>query len=184
MSTDQQQYSLDNQSNAIRQYAEGNNMRIVRTHSDSGKTGLTLASCPALRKLLEDVENGQADFSAVLVYDVSRWGRFQDADESAYYEYRCRRAQIAVHYCAEAFPNDGSIMAVLIKALKRAMAAEYSRELSVKVFAGQARLTELGFRQGGMAGYGFRRLLVDQCGSPKLILGLVRRRASQPIGLS
>jgi DNA invertase Pin-like site-specific DNA recombinase len=127
-------------------------MRIIRTYRDSGKSGLTLAKRPALRSLLEDVENSQAGFSAVLVYDVSRWGRFQDADESAYYEYRCRRAQIVVHYCAESFVNDGSITAVLIKALKRAMAAEYSRELSVKVFAGQARLTELGFRQGGMAG--------------------------------
>jgi DNA invertase Pin-like site-specific DNA recombinase len=61
----------------------------------------------------------------VLVYDVSRWGRFQDSDESAYYEYRCRRAKIAVHYCAEPFPNDGSVTAALLKALKRAMAAEY-----------------------------------------------------------
>jgi DNA invertase Pin-like site-specific DNA recombinase len=137
MSTDQQQYSLDNQADAIRRYDECNNMRIVRTYSDPGKTGP--------RRLIKDVESGQADFSAVLVYDVSRWGRFQDADESAYYEYRCRRAQIAVHYCAEPFPNDGSITGVLIKALKRVMAAEYSHELSAKVFAGQARLTELGF---------------------------------------
>jgi hypothetical protein len=60
-----------------------------------------------------DVPN--ADFSIVLVYDVSRWGRFQDADESAYYEYRCRRAQIAVHYCAEPFQNDGSLTTVLMK---------------------------------------------------------------------
>jgi DNA invertase Pin-like site-specific DNA recombinase len=43
MSTDQQQYSLDNQSDAIRRYAEHNNMKIVRTHRDAGKTGLTLA---------------------------------------------------------------------------------------------------------------------------------------------
>jgi DNA invertase Pin-like site-specific DNA recombinase len=170
MSTDQQQYSLDNQSDVIRRYADHNNMRIVRTYSDAGRTGLTLASRPALRKLIEDVESGQPGFSAVLVYDVSRWGRFQDADESAYYEYRCRRAQITVHYYAEPFPNDGSIMSVLIKALKRAMAAEYSRELSVKVFAGKARLTELGFRQGGMAGYGFRRLLVNQRREPKFML--------------
>lgn len=47
------------------------------------------------------------------------------------------------------------------------MAAEYSRELSVKVFAGQCRLIELGFRQGGAAGYGLRRVLVDQNGLMK-----------------
>jgi DNA invertase Pin-like site-specific DNA recombinase len=122
---------------------------------------------PALKQLIADVEGGTCEYSAVLVYDVSRWGRFQDADESAYYEYRCRRANIAVHYCAEPFSNDGSPMAVLMKAMKRTMAAEYSRELSVKVFAGQCRLTELGFRQGGTPGYGFRRLLLDENGKPK-----------------
>ena len=39
---------------------------------------------------------------------MSRWGRFQDADESAYYEYICRRANVGVQYCAEQFENDGS----------------------------------------------------------------------------
>lgn len=42
----------------------------------------------------------------------------------------------------------------VLKTLKRSMAAGYSRELSVKVFSGQCRLIELGFRQGGPAGYG------------------------------
>jgi hypothetical protein len=32
------------------------------------------------------------------------------------------------------------------------MAGEYSRELSVKVFAGQANLIRLGYRQGGQPG--------------------------------
>jgi hypothetical protein len=31
----------------------------------------------------------------------SRWGRFQDADESAHYEFLCKSAGIPVHYCAE-----------------------------------------------------------------------------------
>ena len=33
------------------------------------------------------------------------------------------------------------------------MAGEYSREFSAKVSNGQSRLIELGFRQGGPAGY-------------------------------
>src|SRR5262249_11976191 len=177
MSTEQQQYSIDNQSEAIRTYAKQHNMTVVPTYADAGKTGLTLNERPGLMQLIEDVERGSPGYSAVLVYDVSRWGRFQDADESAYYEYRCRRAKIAVHYCAETFPNDGSVTAALLKALKRAMAAEYSRELSVKVFAGKARLTELGFRQGGLAGYGVRRLLVDQRGEPKFVLCAGERKS-------
>jgi len=62
----------------------------------------------------------------ILVYDVSRWGRFQDADESAYYEYRCRRAGIQVVYCAEQFENDGSPVSTIVKGVKRAMAGEYT----------------------------------------------------------
>ena len=56
--------------------------------------------------------------------DVSRWGRFQDADESAYYEYVCKRAGIHVEYCAEQFENDGSPTATIIKSVKRAMACD------------------------------------------------------------
>jgi len=51
--------------------------------------------------LIADVESGAADFNVILVYDVSRWGRFQDADESAYYECICKRAGINFAYCAE-----------------------------------------------------------------------------------
>lgn len=98
---------------------------------------------------------------------ISRWGRFQDADESAHYEYRCRRAGIEVRYCAEQFENDGSPLATIVKGVKRMMAAEYSRELSTKVFAGQCRLIEHGYRQGGAAGFGLRRSLIDQGGTPK-----------------
>ncbi|MFN5745290.1 MAG: recombinase family protein, partial [Methylococcaceae bacterium] len=35
------------------------------------------------------------------------------------------------------------------------------------MFAGQCRLIELGFRQGGPAGYGLRRVLIDQTGTVK-----------------
>ena len=55
----------------------------------------------------------------------------------------------------------------MIKNFKRGMAGEYSRELSVKVFAGQCRLIEKGFRQGGPAGYGLRRMLLDEQKNPK-----------------
>ena len=125
---------------------------------------------PGTRPLIDDVAGGAANFEAILVYDISRWGRFQDADESAYYEYICRRAGIAIHYCAEQFENDGSPISTIVKGVKRAMAGEYSRELSAKVFAGQCRLIELGYRQGGPAGFGLRRVLVDQTGAFKATL--------------
>ncbi len=171
MSTEHQKYSTDNQSAAIRKYAEQRGYEIVQTYADEGKSGLNIGGRLALQRLLEDVESGQAEFTALLVYDVSRWGRFQDPDEAASYELRCRRAGVQVHYCAEQFENDGSIGSSIIKTVKRAMAGEYSRELSVKVFAGQANLIRLGYRQGGPAGFGLRRMLVDHEGREKGLLG-------------
>ena len=171
MSTDHQRYSTENQGSVIRKYAEARGYTIVRTYADEGKSGLSLGGRDALQRLLDDVQAGRADFSAVLVYDVSRWGRFQDADESAYHEYVCKRAGVAVHFCAEQFENDGGLAATMLKGMKRVMAGEYSRELSTKVFLGQCRLIELGFRQGGPPGYGLRRLLVDEQRNPKGELG-------------
>lgn len=167
MSTEHQQYSTENQADKIREYAVRRGIQIVRTYADAGKSGLRIDGRASLQQLIKDVESGTADFQIILVYDVSRWGRFQDADESAYYEYICRRAGIQVTYCAEQFENDGSPVSTIVKGVKRAMAGEYSRELSTKVFAGQCRLIEMGYRQGGPAGYGLRRVLVDQTGSIK-----------------
>ena len=129
MSTEHQQYSTENQADKIREYAAQRGIEIVRTYADEGKSGLNIGGRQGLQQLIRDVESGQADFQLILVYDVSRWGRFQDADESAYYEYICRRAGIQVSYCAEQFENDGSPVSTIVKGVKRAMAGEYSREL-------------------------------------------------------
>jgi DNA invertase Pin-like site-specific DNA recombinase len=166
-STDHQKYSTENQSDANEAYAARRRMRIVRTYVDEGISGLIFDKRDALQQLINDVQTGRAEFKVILVYDVSRWGRAQDPDEAAYYEFLCKRAGIAVHYCAEQFENDGSLVSSVVKNLKRAMAGEYSRELSVKVFAGQKRLIEKGFRVSGAPGYGLRRLLVDENGLAK-----------------
>ena len=162
MSTDHQKYSTENQLDTIRRYAEQRGYTIVRVFEDSGRSGLRMDGREGLQSLMREVQSGTAGFQAILVYDVSRWGRFQDADEGAYHEHICSRAGIRVHYCGEQFDNDGSIGSILLKNVKRVMAGEYSRELSVKVFAGQCRLIEHGFRQGGPAGFGLRRLLIDE----------------------
>jgi DNA invertase Pin-like site-specific DNA recombinase len=40
MSTEHQQYSLDNQSAAIQKYADSHGFTVVRTYSDPAKSGL------------------------------------------------------------------------------------------------------------------------------------------------
>lgn len=161
MSTDHQQYSIENQAAVIATYAELHNLSIVRTYRDEGESGLTIDRRRGLIKLLDDIRSHQTDFGHLLIFDVSRWGRFQDVDESAHYEFICRKAGIRVAYCAEQFDNDGSLLSSIMKNIKRVMAAEFSRELSAKVHAASMRLSIKGFKVGGREPFGLERRLVD-----------------------
>lgn len=169
-STEHQNYSTRHQECALRDYAAQRGLEIVAVYRDEGRSGLTLNGRVALTNLLRDVLLPTPPFGTILVYDVSRWGRFQDSDEAAAYEFACRRAGIVVAYCAEGFDNDGSPLASMLKAIKRTMAAEYSRELSVKVKSAQCNLIRAGFKQGGSAGYGLRRQTISACAKPGRIL--------------
>lgn len=169
MSDPRQECSTEIQEKLIRNYADNNGIEIVRVYADEGKSGVVATGRNSFHKLIADVKNREAelDFSLLLVYDVSRWGRFQRTDESAHYAHMCRLAGLEVHYVAEQFTNDGSPISELVKTVKRTMAAEYSRELSGKVFNGQCHHVERGFRQGGPAGFGLRRMLIDENGTHK-----------------
>ena len=74
----------------------------------------------AMVGVLADVVGGAADFRTVLVYDVSRWGRYQNPDQAGHYEFLCADAGVPVEYCAESFVNDHSLGSVIQKALKEA----------------------------------------------------------------
>ena len=170
MSTEHQQYSASNQMEAIQAYAQQQGLEIEKVYSDGNRSGLTFQDRPALRQLISEVVAGNVNISKILVYDVSRWGRFQNADEAAHFEFLCRKAGVTVHYCAEEFAEDGSLTAVIAKGLKRAMAGEYSRELSAKVFQATCHLAQHGYFVGGSALLGLRRMLVDQHRQPKIPL--------------
>src|ERR1700730_11339111 len=89
MSTEHQRYSIENQAAVIATYARLHDLTIVETYRDAGLSGLRLKNRTGLIRLLDDVQSGRADFGYILVYDVSRWGRFQDTDEGAHYEFIC-----------------------------------------------------------------------------------------------
>jgi DNA invertase Pin-like site-specific DNA recombinase len=167
VSTERQEYSLEFQRAGIETYARQYNFTVCRTYVDAAKSGLEIKHRQGLGQLLQDVLGGNCPYRSILVYDVSRWGRFQDPDEAAHYEFLCKTAGVQVHYCAEHFQNDEHLPNVILKTLKRIMAGEYSRELSEKVFAGLSRVARDGFRAGGEPGYGFRRMLISTHRTPK-----------------
>lgn len=166
MSTERQDFSIEMQVAANAAYAEAHGLEIVRTYTDAGISGLSIEKRDGLKTLLADVVAGAADFSVVLVFDVSRWGRFQNPDQAAHYEFLCSEAGVKVAYCAEAFENDGSPATALLKHFKRAMAAEFSRELSRKVSRSQRGLMAQGYWMGGQAVFGLSAQVHDSEGRP------------------
>ena len=164
MSTERQEYSIEFQTATNVAYAAERGLEIVRTYIDAGISGVRIENRSGLRKLIADALSEQADFGTILVYDVSRWGRFINTDQSAHYEFICTEAGIKVAYCAEPFENDGSPTSTLMKHLKRAMAAEYSRDLSAKVTRAQKGLLREGFFVGGCIPFGYRPAHVRRSG--------------------
>lgn len=176
MSTEDQQYSIANQREAIQAHAKSHAFIITHRYEDAGKSGRTLKNRWGLRALLQAVTGGTATFRAVLVYDVSRWGRFEDMDEAAHYEFLCCQAGIQVHYCAEPFANDGSFTNNFFKAVKRVMAGEYSRDMSYRMYSAKTYLSEKGYWMGANPGCGLRRCLLSADGTPKGILSNGERK--------
>lgn len=179
MSTDHQRYSIANQQEFIRAFATDRGFTVVRTYADNGKSGLSIRRREGLQRLLSDVRNRMQDFTCVLVYDTSRWGRFQDPDEAAFYEWICRRAGYDIIYCAEPFERENGMAATIMKSIKRSMAAEFSRELGVKVSAGKRKRASQGFWPGGHVGLGQQRAIVGRDGAPRLLLERGDRKAIQ-----
>lgn len=179
MSTEAQEYSTENQIARIREYADRFGFEIQRIYADEGISGLTLKGRSALLAVMNEVTSGHAGFEVILVYDVSRWGRFQSPDEAAYYEHTCARAGIKVHYVGEAFKNDGNLDGHVLKAMKRVMAADFSRDLSLKTLRTKVKAAQAGARPGGCPGLGFRRMVVDADGVPGKILELREQKVSR-----
>ena len=179
MSSGHQFFSIETQTTAIAEYAAARGYEIVSTYADEGKSGLSLKGRSGLKQLLADALNPPRLFDAILIYDVSRWGRFRDPDEAAHYEFLCRQAGVTVVYCAEPFENDFSPTSGVLKNLKRVMAHEYSRELSEKLTRAHLQQARLGYKQGGCIIYGFGRQVVDADDNPQFILRPGQRKASR-----
>lgn len=164
---DRQENSIPIQREQVREFAQEHNIEIVREFADHGKSGLSTEGRDSFTEMLEKcVVGGDEDFEYILVLDVSRWGRFQDIDLSAYYTGLCRKHNKKVIYTSIGFPKEDDLVHYLHLNIERYRAASYSRELSDKVFKGCAKVSEQGFRAGGPPPYGLHRLLLDEQRNP------------------
>ncbi|OCK51120.1 hypothetical protein BA768_17865 [Chryseobacterium sp. CBo1] len=169
---DKQENSIAIQRSHVERFAYEHNLEIIHEEADEGVSGL-LANRPGFERLfIEWIENPVAPhFEYVLVYDVSRWGRFQDQDQAGHYVYLCRKHNKEVVYVSRGFPDiSNQLFSSLEISIQRYMAAEYSRQLSEKVFHGCIKVSQQGYSAGGKAAYGMTRQLLDVNKKPIRIL--------------
>ncbi|MCX6996613.1 MAG: recombinase family protein [Kiritimatiellaeota bacterium] len=177
---DRQENSVEIQQDQVRKFAEDNGIQIIEEFVDRGKTGLVTEGREAFQLMLRDyIQTAKYDFNYVLVLDVSRWGRYQNTDISAYYTGLCAMNGKHVIYTSIGFSSENDLMHALRINIERYQAANYSRELSTKVFKGCAKIASQGFRAGGMPPFAFHRLLLDEHRQPVQVLDPGQRKSIQ-----
>ena len=146
---DRQENSVEIQQDQVREWAEQNGVEIIEEFSDRGKSGLTAEGRPAFTEMVDNWVKNRSDFDYILCLDVSRWGRFQDIDMSATYSADCRRHGKEVIYTTIGKPKENDPLYPVYVQFERYRAAQYSSELSVKVFRGCVKIAEQGYWAGG-----------------------------------
>ena len=175
---DRQENSIEIQQEQVRKFAAENGIEIIREFADRGKSGLSVEGRDSFNEMLHEyVEGRKADFAYVLVLDVSRWGRFQETDLSAYYTGLCLQNGKQVVFTTIGFPKENDLLHGLHLSIERYRAASYSRELSGKVWKGCAKIASGGYWAGGSPPYGMCRLLLDEKRQPVQTLGRGEHKA-------
>jgi len=168
---DRQENSVEIQREQVHTFAAENAITIVREFADRGISGLSVEGRDGFNEMLNEyVVGGKEDFEYVLVLDVSRWGRFQETDLSAYYTGLCLKHGKRVVFTSIGMPKDDDLLHGLHMSIERYRAASYSRELSGKVFKGCAKIAGNGYWAGGKPPYAMCRLLLDESRHPVRVL--------------
>lgn len=177
MSTEMQTESPENQERQIRAYAAMYGIEIVKVYADLGVSGMTAEKREQFQTMIDDVEQGRSTYNIVLYLDESRWGRFVDSREAEFHRMRLERKNVLCQSCEKPLVVTSNIADRIMTLLRDESASDYCRQLSQRVWVGQCNLVAKGFRQGGVAGFGLRRMLLDEAGSPKQELTMGQRKS-------
>jgi DNA invertase Pin-like site-specific DNA recombinase len=176
-----QENSCDIQYENNMAFAKKYGIEIIDVFEDKGKSGLDAEGRPAFQALMKRIVEDYS-FTVILVNDVSRFGRFQDTDQSAHYEAVCRQHGKDVVYTASG-EFDKSQKKTLIKQLEvqiaRYQAADYSAVLSKKTKDGAMHVARQGYRPGGAPPYGMQRVMLNEQKQRDRVLGPGQRKGLQ-----
>lgn len=164
VSTDRQaaedKTSLADQRASIERLAQQLGVQVDRWFDDPGASGATVEGRPGFRALLEYCAAHPRPPRAsahVLVLNASRWGRFEDPEEGAYWRVHLRRLGWVVKFAEGDAEGDA---APIVRAVASLEASTYRRNLMANSRRGKRGAAALGFWVAGRAPIGYRRVVV------------------------
>jgi len=159
---DRQENSVAIQQELVQKWAKENGVEIIQEFADRGKSGLTAAGRDGFNDMMENWVKKRKDFDFVMCLDVSRWGRFQDIDLSATYCAEVKKHKKQEVYTTLGMPRPDDPLYPVYLQFERFRAAQFSNDLSRRVYHGCIKIAQQGFWNGGKPPYGFDRLLLDE----------------------
>ncbi len=164
-STNRQERSLQDQLREIETYAKLNGYRILRWYTDDGISGDATECRHEFLKMHKAATNGR-DFDVILVWDFSRFGRF-DSIEAGRWIHPLRQAGVKLVTVAEGVVDWDCFSGRIMNALHAEGKHSFLTDLSRNVARSLSGVAQEGRLCGQAAPYGFDRMLVDERGEHK-----------------
>lgn len=153
MSSDKQDTSIDDQRAELLAYAAKHGYTIVREYIDEGISGWKSRQRKGFTHLIADAALGE--FQIVLVWDQSRFSRFEPL-EASFYWHQLKVAGVSIVTTKEGLLDFDSLGGWLTASVQQHGKAEYCRSLGIDVARGQRAQKAKGFWIHP-APYGYRK---------------------------
>lgn len=157
-STDLQETSLEQQKGKILEFAKKHSIKVIEFFAEEA-CGENVEGRPQFRRMIECCKSKEV-FQYVLVYDISRWGRFENPKEAVYWEVEVERAGKKLVFISEGLKED-SIGTSITNFVKSAEASEYLKNIRCQTTRGMIYNARQGFWMGGRPPYGYDRAVVE-----------------------
>jgi DNA invertase Pin-like site-specific DNA recombinase len=171
MSSDDQTTSIDQQQKEVRRYAQQRGWVIVREYIDEGKSG---SKHPEKRVAFHQMvaDSGKGEFSAILVYSTSRFGRRNSLD-AAPYKAILRDNKVHLETTKGERIDWSTSMGRIHDCLMSEADNQYSVNLGSSVVLGRLSALADGYWPHGAIPFGYDRQLVEG-GSVQMVVPRVR----------
>lgn len=148
-------YSLEAQTERLREYAEYRELEVAGEYCDAGKSGKSIKGRPEFQQMLDDIASQKDGISFLLVFKLSRFGRnAADVLKSMQFLSDYGVDLVCVEDAIDSSTQSGRLTMAILSAV-----AEIEKEnIAVQFMAGKMQKLSDGGWPGGPIPYGYRNI--------------------------